>query len=201
MFDAKEYDEWYEKHRDLYNAELNALRDVVKKYPSPKLEIGVGTGRFAAPLRIEYGIDIDESMLKFAEQRGIKVIKAPAEKLPFPDRYFYMVLVCTTLPFLQDARKAMAEAHRVLRDDGGIVIAFIPADSYFGRKYRKYADDGDIRFRDAHFYTIDEVEHLLENMFYIVWIRSTLIGNPPSLNTVEGYIPEASFVVVEGRKI
>jgi ubiquinone/menaquinone biosynthesis C-methylase UbiE len=36
------------------------------------LEIGVGTGRFAKILGMEYGIDPSERMLSIAKERGIK---------------------------------------------------------------------------------------------------------------------------------
>jgi len=200
-FNPEEYDSWYERHRDIYEAELRALEDIVKKYPSPKLEIGVGTGRFASVLGIEYGVDPDGEMLKFAERRGIKVIKAIGEDLPFRANKFYLVLISTTLPFFKDAKRVVREAYRVLKPQGAIVIAFIPRDSYFGRKYTEMGKEGDERFRDAHFYTLEEVEKLLENLFYITRMRSTLIGEEIRLEVKDGYDPDASFVVVEGVKI
>ncbi len=201
VFDPEEYDSWYERHRDIYEAELKALEDIVKKYPSPKLEIGVGTGRFASRLGVEYGVDPDEAMLEYASRRGIKVVKGVGEELPFPGEKFYAVLIITTLPFFRDARKVIGEAYRVLKPDGALVLGFIPRNSFFGRKYEEYGKKGDERFRDAHFYTMDEVENLLENYFYIVRVRSTLIGEKPSLDIFEGYREDASFVVVEGVKI
>ncbi len=201
MFDPLEYDSWYDRHRELYEAELRALEDLVKKYPSPKLEVGVGTGRFASRLGVEYGVDPDENMLRYAAKRGVKVIKAYGEKLPFPDEKFYAALIITTLPFFSDARAAISEVHRVLKPHGGLILAFIPRDSLFGRRYMEYQRKGDPRFKDAHFYTLEEVETLLEDLFYIARIRSTLIGKEINLDVLEGYNPEASFVVVEGVKI
>jgi len=201
MFNPEEYDSWYERHREIYQSEVETLRPMIEKYPHPRLEIGVGTGRFSSALGIDYGIDPDENMLKYAESRGIKVKKAVGEDLPFRARTFYLVLIATSLPFLRYARRVMEEAHRVLKDDGGIVIGFIPRNSFYGRKYTKMGMDGDNRFRDAHFYTLDEVESLMEDLFYIVRIRSTLIGEEVKLEILEGYHEDASFVAVEGVKI
>ena len=201
MFNPEEYDSWYERHREIYQSEVETLRPMIEKYPHPRLEIGVGTGRFSSALGIDYGIDPDEHMLKYAERRGIKVKKAVGENLPFRAHFFYLVLIATTLPFLRNARRVMEEAHRVLKDDGGIVIGFIPRNSFYGRKYTKMGMDGDNRFRDAHFYTLDEVESLMEDLFYIVRIRSTLIGEEVKLEILEGYHEDASFVAVEGVKI
>jgi len=44
----RDYDEWYEKHRDLYLSELKAVETASHGIPRPWLEVGVGTGRFAA---------------------------------------------------------------------------------------------------------------------------------------------------------
>ena len=201
MFNPEEYDSWYERHKDIYMAEVEALRPLVEKYPHPRLEIGVGTGRFASVLEIDYGIDPDENMLSYAQRRGIKVKKGVGENLPFNASNFYLVLIATTLPFFTNARRVVEEAHRVLRDNGAVVIGFIPRDSYYGKKYAEMGKKGDERFQNAHFYTMEEVEELLEDLFYIVRVRSTLLGEEIKLNVVDGYRDDASFVALEGVKI
>ena len=50
------YDRWYEEHRRAYRAELDAVRRLLPAAGSG-LEIGVGTGRFAAPLGVGVGLD------------------------------------------------------------------------------------------------------------------------------------------------
>ena len=182
-------------------AEIEAIRVFSDKYANPRLEVGVGTGRFAEPLGIDYGIDPDESMLRFARARGIKAIKGVGEKLPFRNGLFNMVLIATTLPFLTNARKVIEEAYRVLRSDGGLVIAFIPKNSHFGRKYEEMGKKGDVRFRNTHFYTLDEVISLLSGLFKVDGIRSTLIGEDIKLDIVNGYNEESSFVVLHCKKI
>ncbi|AGB04879.1 methylase involved in ubiquinone/menaquinone biosynthesis [Aciduliprofundum sp. MAR08-339] len=201
MFDPKEYDSWYDRHREIFEAEVKALRPMIEKYPNPKLEIGVGTGRFSQALGITYGIDPDQGMLELARKRGIDVIRGIGENLPYKDESFYAVLISTTLPFLRNAKKVVEEAHRVLVNNGGLVIGFIPRNSHFGRKYTRIGEEGDERFKNAHFYTMEEVESLLENLFFIVRVRSTLLGEDISLNVVDGYREDASFVAIEGVKI
>ena len=44
----RSYDKWFDTHKALYQSKLAALRKVV--HSGTGLEIGVGTGRFAAPL-------------------------------------------------------------------------------------------------------------------------------------------------------
>ncbi len=201
IFDAREYDSWYDRHKEIYEAELKAIKPFVNKYGHPRLEIGVGTGRFAYPLHIDYGIEPDEDMLKFAKMRGINAIKGMGEELPFENEFFDMVLISTTLPFFKDARKVIEESWRVLKKEGGLIIAFIPRESYFGRKYRRMGEKGDERFKNAHFYTLEEVKELLNGLFKNLGVRSTLLGENISLDVVDEYREDASFVVVECRKI
>jgi len=62
---TQEYEEWFEKNKFAYLSEIEALKKVIPK--GKGLEIGVGTGRFAKPLKIDVGIDPSENMLKIAE--------------------------------------------------------------------------------------------------------------------------------------
>lgn len=54
----------------------------------PSLEIGVGTGRFAEALGIEYGVDVSGRVLELAKRRGITVVEGSGENLPFRDESF-----------------------------------------------------------------------------------------------------------------
>jgi hypothetical protein len=45
-----EYDQWFEKHLSVYQSEILAIQQVIPENKTG-IEIGVGTGRFAAPLR------------------------------------------------------------------------------------------------------------------------------------------------------
>ena len=46
------------------------------------IEIGVGTGRFAAPLGIKVGVDPSMTMLTYAAKRGVLGLQGTAEALP-----------------------------------------------------------------------------------------------------------------------
>ena len=72
----RKYDKWYDTHKSLYQTEIKALE---KAMPSGRgLEIGVGTGRFASPLSVRFGLDPSFNMLKLAKQ--------DRQPLPFPQR-------------------------------------------------------------------------------------------------------------------
>ncbi|NAZ11175.1 MAG: hypothetical protein GU361_00375 [Desulfurococcales archaeon] len=71
-----DYDEWYEKHRELCLSELKAVEIASRGIPRPWLEVGVGTGRFAVPLGIDIGVDPSDAMLAIAARRGLRTVKA-----------------------------------------------------------------------------------------------------------------------------
>jgi hypothetical protein len=63
------YEAWFDKHRQAYLAEVRAVRDLM---PAADLgvEIGVGTGRFAALPGIRIGVDPFLAMVQTARKRG-----------------------------------------------------------------------------------------------------------------------------------
>ena len=51
-----QYDAWFERHRAAYESEVAALRALATG-GDRWLEVGVGTGRFAVPLGVGYGVE------------------------------------------------------------------------------------------------------------------------------------------------
>ncbi len=103
---ALEYDKWFDEHPFAFQLELEAVKLFVPaSYKG--IEIGVGTGRFASELNISIGIDPSESMASIARSRGIKVLKAFAEELPFNSSEYDFALMVTTLCFVDDPGKVV----------------------------------------------------------------------------------------------
>jgi SAM-dependent methyltransferase len=155
----RRYDDWFERHRAAYLSELLAVR-ALTPWSGRGLEIGVGTGRFAAPLGVAFGIDPAAEMLGYAKGRGIRVARAAAEALPFADAAFDYALIVTTLCFVEDAAAALAEARRVLRPSGALVVGFIDRSSALGRRYLAHQAQ-DVFYRGAKLRSAGEVERLL----------------------------------------
>jgi hypothetical protein len=102
------YDEWFERNRAVYESELRAVASLLPRH-GVGIEIGVGTGRFAARLGIAVGVEPSAAMGAVARRRGIEVIQAVAECLPLADATFDVALMVTTLCFLDDARWRFAK--------------------------------------------------------------------------------------------
>ncbi|MBN1423446.1 class I SAM-dependent methyltransferase, partial [Candidatus Fermentibacteria bacterium] len=126
------YDEWFERHRDFYHAELEAIRQVMPSLPARGLDVGVGSGQFAVPLGIRIGVEPSEKMASKAERQGIRVFRHVAEKPPLSVPEFDLVLMVTTICFVDDILKAFQEAFRVLKPHGCLIVGFVDRETELG---------------------------------------------------------------------
>jgi len=194
---AARYDQWYEKHGEFYSAELAAIGKLMPLHKRG-IEIGVGTGRFAAPLGIGFGVDPVREMLEMAAERGVEVKLGYAENLPYPDDFFDYALMATTICFLDDVDKAFAEVARVLRENAVFSVAFVDKKSRLGKKYQHREDRG--FYEDAHFHSYDEVMAKMEDAgFEITESCQTLLDSGDAPFQVLPGNGEGSFVVVNGK--
>jgi ubiquinone/menaquinone biosynthesis C-methylase UbiE len=91
------------------------------------LDLGCGTGRFAAALAERevarvWGVDASEQMVAIARGNGVNAKLAAAERLPFKAGWFDRAVVRMAV-HLFDRPRAFAELRRVLADDGRLVVA------------------------------------------------------------------------------
>jgi len=178
------YDQWFGRHRAAYHSELLALRALVPTRGFG-LEVGVGSGRFAAPLGISTGIDPAGAVLRYAAYRGVRVARAVAEALPFRPALFDYALVVTTICFVDDAPAMLAELHRVLRADGVLCVGFVDRDSALGRFYLSQRADN-VFYRDAVFYASADVDGLVREAGFrdLRWVQ-TLLGPLDAMTEIE----------------
>jgi SAM-dependent methyltransferase len=158
---ADDYDHWFDEHDDVYQAQLRMLRKALPDHGCG-LEVGVGSGRFAVPLGIGYGIDPSRELLKMAKSRGIEVMLGEGEHLPCRTGSMDHVLMMTVICFVDDTGALFREAGRVLVPGGILIIGFIERGGEIEMMYRNEKTKG--RFlRYARIWTADEVNRLLED--------------------------------------
>ena len=134
LFDAMAptYDDlepWYEHLYDVLHA---ILREAIGPAPHPgarALDAGCGTGFQSALLAAlgwrPHGVDVSAGLLAVARRRlpGAALTVASVEALPYPDASFDAVVCCgSTLSFVDDPARAMAEMGRVLRPGGRLLL-------------------------------------------------------------------------------
>lgn len=154
---AKDYDRWYIAHSALYKSELSAVSNFDCH---GGVEVGVGTGRFAAPVGIRVGVDPVREMLKLAP-RELELVEAVGEALPMRDKAFPCALLVVTLCFVDNPAAVLREAARVAER---VVACIVPKESPWGRLYVEMGARGHPFYSRARFYTVRKVVEIAEGM-------------------------------------
>ena len=199
---TSEYEAWFENNRFVYKSELRAIEEKLPK-KGEGLEVGIGSGRFSAPLGIRLGVDPSRKMRELARSKGMEAIDGVAENLPFDDCRFHFVLMVTTICFLDDIETAFKEAYRVLKCSGEFILGFIDKNSPLGKIYQQHKN-ASVFYKIATFYSVNEiVHHLTKAGFKNFDFVQTLFHDLTEIKTIEqikkGY-GEGSFVVIRGIK-
>ena len=129
------------------------------------MDVGCGIGYFEeilSELNI-IGLDSSKEALEEARKRGGKrFVLGDAENLDFPDKSFDAVFMVTTLEFVENYKKVIDEAARVLVPGGKLVVMILnPESEYFKDHVRKE----DSYFRKIRHTNLKEIEHYIQKSF------------------------------------
>ncbi|HSC94417.1 MAG TPA: class I SAM-dependent methyltransferase [Burkholderiales bacterium] len=178
---ARRYQEWYAtkgRRADILEKEL--LGKLLRLFPRAHsvLEVGCGTGHFTRWLAERgldaVGVDISEPMLNEARRMGgPRYLPGDAHALPFADRSYDVAALITTLEFVADPARALAEAVRVARQ--GLLLGVLNRWSLVAARYRS---SGKAMWKCARFFGAGELALLAQRAAgpragEIVW-RTTL---------------------------
>ena len=200
---ADEYEDWFIINKYAFQSELKAIK---KALPDNRdiVEVGIGSGIFAAPLGIKEGIEPSGAMREKAKKGGIRVIDAVAENLPYADKSKDAVLMVTTICFVDDIYKSFQEVHRVLKDDGHFIIGFVDKNSPVGKSYLEQKDEN-VFYKDATFFGTEELYEILEDTgFKINNTYQTVFGKIDEINEVQNVLDgygKGSFVVIKAQRM
>lgn len=133
------------------------------------LDIGCGTGALLRSLcrrypRIELtGVDASAEMLAIAAEKlgqGARLCLAGAQRLPFRDETFDLVVSTSALHYFRDPACVLAEMRRVVRPQGRIALTDWCRDFWTSR----LLDQALRRFNAAHYrsYTLAQCAEMLQ---------------------------------------
>ena len=120
----------------------SALDAIMAAHPTDVLEVGCGTGCFAA--RIQAGhpeielVAVDQSprFVELTAARGISARRADVQQLPFEDDSFDVVAAMWMLYHVPDLDQALREVRRVLRP-GGLFVAVTNGEDHLAQLRRE----------------------------------------------------------------
>jgi len=107
---------------------------------------GMGLGHLAKVAKKVIGGDIDKDILKYPTKHyknrdKIEIREFDAQNLPFEDKSFDVVIFYEAIYYLEKPEKFVSEAHRVLKDNGVLLICTVNKDwadfnpSPYSKKY------------------------------------------------------------------
>ena len=161
---AAGYETWYQTAgRRADYQEKALLKRLLRCFPAARsiLEVGCGTGHFTRWFREQglqaVGLDLSWPMLEEAMHlKGPACLQGDALMLPFKVASFDLVTMITTLEFLPDPLRVVAEAIHLARQ--GLILGVLNAQSHLGRQYKR---QGGPIWNSSRFYTPDELRRMM----------------------------------------
>jgi ubiquinone/menaquinone biosynthesis C-methylase UbiE len=172
LFDelADEYESWYATPLGAFviHEEEQALLAGLPASPGRLLDIGAGTGWWSRILSRRgfqvTALEPSAGMRRIGATESDQPIDwraGSAEELAFPDAAFDIALLVTVLEFVAEPFRAMAEAWRVLRAGGTLLVGHLDPLSPWAAHYRHLADKGIAPWSGARFVESEQIAQWL----------------------------------------
>jgi ubiquinone/menaquinone biosynthesis C-methylase UbiE len=182
----------YEEHRAHgYHALIDRLEvDLTLRYASGRrvLEAGCGTGLILSQLASRasqaVGVDLSAGMLQKAHARGLQVVHAPLDRVPFPSDHFDVVCSFKVLPHVEHIAQALEELTRVLKPGGHLIAEFYNPVSlrYLIKRLKPPTKVGEMH--DEAVYTrydsLRDIQKVLPKSLSVVGVRGIRVLTPVS---------------------
>lgn len=202
---VQEYEAWFDKYPFVFQTELAAIRQL---WPGGtnlvSLELGSACGHFAQALRITEGLEPFVNMNEAAEKKKVRTICGIAESLPYAPNQFDVVLANCSIHYFFKPHLVLEEAHRVLKQGGCIIIAFIDRESVLGKHYLEKKEKGTLFHKQAHDYSVEQIEKMVTAAgFRNIETHQTIFGLLENVQTVQALKPgtgTGSYILIKAYK-
>ena len=186
------------------------------------LDLGCGDGTYsiAAFQRGAHvtGVDISSAMLDSAQRRAAAIgasvewRQASAESIPYDSGTFDIVLAVTILCFVKNPLQVVQEVSRVMRPGGSFVIGELGKYSAWALLRRLRGWFGASMWRDTHFWTLEELQRLLQHagfrvtasracVYYLPFnLAARIVGEHDDAFSFLGQVG-AAFVAMRAEKL
>jgi ubiquinone/menaquinone biosynthesis C-methylase UbiE len=176
-----------------HQAILSRLRTRFGDRPTAILDVGCGTGLFAAriakalPWATIWGVDLVEGMLIGGRERWqalrdqVVPVQGDSERLPFPDGTFDVVTCANSFHHYPHQARAVAEMYRVLKPGGQLFLLDGCRDSLWGWFIYDVcvaAVEGEVRHASAR-----DLRHLFDEAAFTQTTQKVYHGPAPFLLT------------------
>lgn len=179
---AERYDRAEGWERRLFGADARGL---VREAQGDVLELAVGTGRnlelYPPEARVT-GIELSGVMLERARSRArdlgrdVHLRQGDAQALPFPEATFDTVVCTFSLCTIPDERRALAEARRVLRPGGLLLLVeHVRSPNLLVRLFERLAEPVMSRIAGDHLLR-DPLDHLEGTGFRVEHVERSRLG-------------------------
>jgi ubiquinone/menaquinone biosynthesis C-methylase UbiE len=162
--------------RDPQNIESKFIRDILGPNAGNVLEIGCGDGRLTAELMEVsenlLGLDPDRISIEKARhllEGGARLILGSGEDLPLPGDAVDTVVFSLSLHHHPDPGNALAQAQRVLKTDGRILVLEPEAEAPTNQLFRIIHNEDDAYVRAIAAIDMCDMEITLEGTYETSW--------------------------------
>ena len=150
------------------------------------LDVGCGTGDRLDVFRTQgfatYGVETSDSANYAKQHLNLNVSKGDLFSASFPDRFFDIVALYNVLEHTHNPKRACDEIHRILKDDGFLVIQVPNKNSLQYRIFKKRWAAFDIP-RDLYYFEPERLRTLLGQVGFAVTKMDHFMNwwHPPTL--------------------
>lgn len=145
------------------------------------LDVGCSTGVFLAGMRDQgawepHGVEVSAEVAEIARrEHALDVFAGTLEEAAFPDRQFDVVTMWDVLEHLHDPAASLAEIHRILKEDGILVVRVPNLASWDAQWFGRFWAGLDAP-RHLYIFTPRTLAQILERAGFSVVDESSAIG-------------------------